>query len=95
VTVSQKSFYKYICTVAQLKCSCTCNISCNAYLKLMEYYSAFTVLLKNYLNPWIKASWWMLHILSARSPPCDFVESSQACRQITQLYSHNKTNEMH
>lgn len=35
----------------------------------MEYYSAFTVLLKNYLNPWIQASRWTLHNLSAWSPP--------------------------
>ena len=34
MTVSQKIFYKYVRTVAQLKCSCTCNISCNACSKL-------------------------------------------------------------
>jgi len=34
VTVSQKIFYKYVHTVAQLKFSCTCSVSCNACFKL-------------------------------------------------------------
>jgi hypothetical protein len=34
VSVSQKIFYKYVCIVAQLKCSYTCSVSCNACSKL-------------------------------------------------------------
>ena len=61
----------------------------------MEYYSAFTVLLKYFLIPWIKASQWIPHILSAWGPPCDFIAIH--CPYVKDLLkaqvSHDLTND--